>query len=219
MATLKILIADDQVLLAEALRTLIELEDEIRVVAIAGNGQQAYQQTLQLAPDVVLMDIQMPEMNGVESLRQIKRARPQTLVFMLTTFDNDSYVMEAMAAGADGFLLKDIRPEQLIAVIRQTVEGYCFMPTAVVRRLSRRSVVPGPGTASQPSADLSSREREIARLMAMGLTNQQIAGQLHLTDGTVKNYISVIYAKLGTSDRVQAIARLSNQEGRTGAGS
>jgi len=226
MAVLKVLIADDQILLVSALRTIMELEEDIRVVATACDGQEAYEQTLRLNPDVVLMDIQMPVMNGIESLSRIKAARPQTIVLMLTTFDNDAFIVEAMVAGANGFLLKDVRPEQLIALVRHAVEGYVVLPGAVVMRIAASlSPLLAPGSAVQvaaaryPSAALSAREKEIALLMTRGLTNQEIAGQLHLTSGTVKNYVSVIYEKLGTNDRMRAIALLSQQQERTGAGS
>ena len=226
MAVLKVLIADDQILLVAALRTIMELEEDIQVVATACDGHEAYEQTLRLNPDVVLMDIQMPGMNGIESLSRIKAARPQTIVLMLTTFDNDAFIVEAMAAGANGFLLKDVRPEQLIALVRHAVEGYAVLPAAVVMRIATSlSPLLAPGSAVQvaaarnPSAELTAREKEIALLMARGLTNQEIAGQLHLTSGTVKNYVSVLYEKLGTNDRLRAIALLSQQQERTGAGS
>lgn len=220
VAQLKLLLVDDQTLLVDALRVVLDLESDFMVVGTAGNGWQAIEETLRLEPDVVLLDIQMGGMDGLESLKRIKTARPDTKVIMLTTFADDMYIVMSLVAGADGFLLKDVKPDEVVAVIRQVAQGYMVLPAAIALRVARQLAplapsVHGPleqiAMAGGPAPALSKREQEIAGLMANGLTNMQIAQRLHLTGGTVKNYVSTIYEKLGTNERGLAVARLRQQ--------
>ncbi len=199
------LIVDDQTLMREGLKTIIDMEEDMQVVGCAANGKEAYHMTRELQPDVILMDIRMPEMDGVESTRIIKKEIPQTTVIVLTTFDDDEYIIDALRHGASGYLLKDIPAEELLKAIRDGAAGDILMHGSVAAKLAARVAMHEPRV---PTPELSPREIEIAELMLKGLSNREIADSLYITEGTVKNYITVIYSKLGTSNRAQAIARL-----------
>ncbi len=201
---IRVLIVDDQRLMREGLRILLELEPEFEVVAEAVDGLEALDAYTKPRPDVVLMDIRMPEMDGVEATRRLLRAHPDAKVLILTTFDDDAYVLEGLRAGALGYLLKDASRETLAAAIRTVAAGGAlFAPQVARKALEALSQAPTP-----PPPDLleplTEREREILRLVAQGLNNRQIAERLHLAHGTVKNYISRIFTKLGVDDRTQA---------------
>ncbi len=199
-----ILIVDDQRLMREGLRTLLELEPDMRVVAEAENGVQALTAYARHRPDVVLMDIRMPEMDGVEATRRLLAAHPDARVLILTTFDDDAYVLEGLRAGALGYLLKDVSREALAAAIRTVAAGGAlFAPQVARKALDALSQAP-PARPPDLIEPLTAREREILRLVAQGLNNRQIAARLHLAHGTVKNYISRILDKLGVDDRTQA---------------
>lgn len=210
---IKVLIADDEPLLRDGLRTILDLEEDIEVVGVAGDGREAYELACRVQPDVVLLDIRLPGMDGVESLRLIKRALPRAKVVMLTTFNEEEYIIGALAAGADGYLLKDLEGQELVEAVRRASRGQLLLPAKVAGKLAERLAVlraidevkrvrkPSPETI----VDLTMREREIAALMIQGLTNREIASYLSLSEGTVKNYISVIYSKLGTNDRTRAV--------------
>jgi DNA-binding NarL/FixJ family response regulator len=200
-----VLIVDDQTLMREGLKTIIDMEEDMQVVGCAANGKEAYHMTRELQPDVILMDIRMPEMDGVESTRIIKKEIPQTTVIVLTTFDDDEYIIDALRHGASGYLLKDIPAEELLKAIRDGAAGDILMHGSVAAKLAARVAMHEPRV---PTPELSPREIEIAELMLKGLSNREIADSLYITEGTVKNYITVIYSKLGTSNRAQAIARL-----------
>ncbi len=204
MQPITLLLADDQRLMRDGLRTLLELEDDLRVIAEAENGQQALEACAQHTPDVVLMDIRMPVMDGVEATRRILRAHPEARIIILTTFDDDEYVFEALRAGALGYLLKDVSGAELAEAIRTVASGGALIEPSVARKvLAEFSRLPA---ASPPPAEtpLTERERQILALIAQGLGNKQIAARLYLAEGTVKNYVSSILDKLGVDDRTQA---------------
>lgn len=214
---IRILIADDQALMRDGLKTIMELEEDMVVVGTAADGQETLVMVEQLTPDVVLLDVRMPVMDGVECVRLIKEHFPPIKVIMLTTFDDDDYIINALAHGADGYLLKDIQGDQLLTAIRNAHRSQLILPARVAGKLATRAAefleLAGPRRkkAEQMAGGLtfSAREQDVAALMVAGLSNRQIARQLGLTEGTVKNYISVIYEKIGTSDRSTAIAILA----------
>ncbi|GAB4532087.1 MAG: response regulator transcription factor [Anaerolineales bacterium] len=204
MQPITLLLVDDQRLMRDGLRTLLELEADLQVIAEAENGLQAVESFRQQAPDVVLMDIRMPEMDGVEATRRILAEHPQTKIIILTTFDDDEYVFEALRAGALGYLLKDVSGAELAEAIRTVAAGGALIEPSVARKvLAEFSRLPA-ASPGEPPADLTEREREILALIAQGLGNKQIAERLFLAEGTVKNYVSSILDKLGVEDRTQA---------------
>ena len=208
MNNIKVLIADDQTLMRDGLKTILELEEGIEVVGMAENGIQAYELTEKLDPDVVLMDIRMPLMDGVESTRIIKKNNPSIVVIMLTTFDDDEYIIQALQYGASGYFLKDIQGNKLIQAIRESVTGNMLMPSNIAVKLATRlSQISNhePATSKCNDLEFSVREQEIAALMVKGYTNKQIASELCISEGTTKNYISIIYSKIGTNDRTKAV--------------
>jgi Response regulator containing a CheY-like receiver domain and an HTH DNA-binding domain len=202
---IRVLIADDQVLVRGGFRLILETQGDMEVVGEAGDGRAALALVRELAPDVVLMDIRMPELDGIEATRRLARDGPRVL--MLTMFDHDEYVYEAMKAGASGFLTKDVRPEQLADAIRVVAAGEALLAPAITRRLIEDFVRrPPPGTRPAPElAALSDREREVLTLVARGMSNARIAGSLFLSGATVKTHLTHILAKLGLHDRVQAV--------------
>lgn len=215
---IRVLIADDEALLRDGLQTILNLEEDMEVVGLAADGREAYERAQELQPDVVLLDIRMPGMDGVESLRLIKRALPRTKAVMLTTFNDEDYIVSALAAGADGYLLKDLEGQQLIDAIRRASRDQLMLPAKVAGKLAERLAVLQAIDDTKKKMkkldtdiiDLTPREREIAALMVQGLTNREIADHLSLSEGTIKNYISVIYSKLGTSDRTRAVSYLAS---------
>ena len=199
-----VLIADDQALVRAGFRMVLEVEDDITVVGEAANGEQAVHSAQRLKPDVVLMDIRMPELDGIAATRRIA---PGTRVLILTTFDLDEYVYDALGAGASGFLLKDSPPEQLVTAIRVVAGGESLLAPSVTSRLIEqfarthaRHREPPPGLD-----ELTSRELEVFTLMARGLSNAEIAEALVVSDSTVKTHVARLLAKLGLRDRVQAV--------------
>jgi DNA-binding NarL/FixJ family response regulator len=212
MSDIRVLIAEDQTLMRQGLRTILELSDGFTVVGEAGNGREAVERALALRPDVVLMDVQMPDMNGVAATAQITQALPDTRVIILTTFDYDEYVFDGMKAGARGYMLKDIPAAELLETIRRIHAGESIVQPNVAARLiaefSQRRA------ARQPPdyEPLSEREMEVLRLLADGRTNKAIAAQLALTEGTVKNYVSSILDKLHAANRTHA-TQIARQQG------
>lgn len=208
MNNIKVLIADDQTLMRDGLKTILELEEGIEVVGMAENGIQAYELAEKLSPDVVLMDIRMPLLDGVESTRIIKKNNPAIVVIMLTTFDDDEYIIQALQYGASGYFLKDIQGNKLIQAIRESVTGNMLMPSNIAVKLATRlSQISNnePITSKCNDLEFSVREQEIATLMVKGYSNKQIASALCISEGTTKNYISIIYSKIGTNDRTKAV--------------
>jgi DNA-binding NarL/FixJ family response regulator len=203
--TIRVLVADDQSMVRAGFRMLLAGEDDIEVVAEASNGQEAVDNAARFHPTVILMDIRMPELDGLEATRRILAADSQARVLILTTFDLDEYVYEALAAGASGFVLKDDPPEQLLAAIRTIAAGDALLSPTVTKRVIRQFArLPRP-TPPAEFAELTAREQEVFRLMADGLSNAEIAAALFISDTTVKTHITHILQKLHLRDRVQAV--------------
>ena len=207
---IRILLVDDQRLMREGLRILLELEPDLEIAGEATNGQEALDTYAEIEPDVVLMDVRMPGMDGVEATWRLRERWPSALVIILTTFDDDEYVFEGLRAGARGYLLKDVSGHDLADAVRTVAAGGALIEPSVARRVVAEFARMAP-PARQPdeglAEPLSEREREILRLMAQGLTNREIAGRLSLAQGTVKNYVTTILQKLGARDRTQAALR------------
>ncbi len=203
-----VLIADDQALVRVGLRKILESEPETTVVGEAGDGEDAVSETLRLRPDVVVMDIRMPVLDGIEATRRIVDRRPATRVLILTTFGLDSYVYEALRAGASGFMLKDAPPEELVAAVRIVASGDALLAPAVTRAVIEE-FARQPATASPsppPSvAELTPREREVLDLLVQGLSNPEICERLVITEATAKTHVARILQKLGVRDRVQVV--------------
>lgn len=210
MEKIRIMIADDQPLMCDGLKTILENEEGMEVVATAGDGLKAYELGCQLKPDVILMDIRMPVMDGVESVRLIKRQHPEIIVIILTTFDDDEYILDALVNGANGYLLKSIQTEKLIRCVKDSVAGIFSMNKDIAAKLAASLLGGNTVTAKRENfiSELSDRESEIAGLIAQSHSNREIAAKLFITEGTVKNYISTIYEKIGTNDRVKAAKML-----------
>lgn len=203
--TIRVVVADDQSMVRAGFRMLLSGEDDIEVVAEASNGLEAVNHAARLHPDVVLMDIRMPELDGLQATRRILAADSSTRILILTTFDLDEYIYEALRAGASGFVLKDDPPEQLIAAIRTVAAGDALLSPAVTRRVIRQFTrIPRP-TAPKELAELSSRERDVLGLVARGLSNAEIARELFISETTVKTHVGHILQKLDLRDRVQAV--------------
>ena len=207
MDPIKVLIADDQRLMREGLATLLALADDINIVAQAGDGAEAIELAKNHRPDVILMDIQMPRVNGVEATKAIRSILPATQIIILTTFDNDEYLLEGLRAGACGYLLKDMPSEQLADAIRSAAKGQSPIGPEMARKLVNL-VTQNPITPPTPTpSELSEREIEVLRLIADGLSNKEIAEKLFIAEGTAKNHVSNILSKLEARDRAQAVAR------------
>jgi DNA-binding NarL/FixJ family response regulator len=203
-----VLIADDQALARSGFRMVLEAEEDIEVVGEAATGHQAIDGTRRLKPDVVLMDIRMPELDGIGATREIAgEGEHAARVLILTTFDLDEYVYDALAAGASGFLLKDAQPEELIAGIRVVASGEALLAPTVTRRLIEDFSRARPGRMENPPGidELTPREREVWGLVAQGLSNAEIAERLVLGETTVKTHVARVLMKLGLRDRVQAV--------------
>jgi DNA-binding NarL/FixJ family response regulator len=204
---IRVLIADDQALLRGGFRMILESQKDIEVVGEAADGREALELARALEPDVVLMDIRMPELDGLEATRQLVGVDGAPRVLILTTFDLDEYVYEAMKAGASGFLLKEVRPEQLAEAVRVVAAGDTLVAPAIIRRLVEEFVrrrPPGSGAPAEVS-ELTDRELEVFKLVARGLSNSEIAATLFLSEATVKTHITHVLAKLRLRDRVQAV--------------
>jgi DNA-binding NarL/FixJ family response regulator len=203
--SIRVLVADDQSMVRAGFRMLLAGEEDIEVVAEASNGLEAVDKAARFDPTVVLMDIRMPELDGLEATRRILAADESARILILTTFDLDEYVYEALSAGASGFVLKDDPPEQLLAAIRTVAAGDALLsPTITKRVIKQFSRIPRPAPPKELD-DLSEREREVFRLIARGLSNAEIAQELYISDTTVKTHITHILQKLNLRDRVQAV--------------
>ena len=207
---IRLLLVDDQRLLREGMRILLELEPDLKVAGEASNGVEALTRYAELRPDVVLMDVKMPELDGVAATRQLLIDHPEAKVVILTTFDDDEYVFEGIRAGALGYLLKALSGEELAESIRTVAAGGALIEPSVARKVMAefaRTSHPDVQTAEKLIEPLSEREIDVLRLLANGLTNREIAGQLFLAEGTVKNYVSSAMQKLSVRDRTQAALR------------
>jgi DNA-binding NarL/FixJ family response regulator len=206
--SLDVLIADDQQMVRAGFRMILEAEPDVRVVAEAGDGEEALRAARRTRPAVVVMDIRMPVLDGVAATRRLlAELDPPPYVVIVTTFDDDENLYEALRAGASGFLLKNSPPEQLVEAVRAAASGEGLLSTSVTRRVIAELARRSPGELSRPAAldELTAREVEVLRLMARGLSNAEIAGELVITPGTAKTHVSRILMKLGLRDRVQAV--------------
>ena len=207
---IRLLIVDDQRLMREGLHTLLELERGFEIVGEAGDGQAALEAYAELQPDVVLMDIRMPGMDGVEATRRLHARWPEARVIILTTFNDDAYVFEGLRAGALGYLLKDVSGQELASAVRTVAQGGALIDPAVARKVVdefARLAPPARLMDAGLSEPLSERELDVLRLLAEGLSNREIGLKLSLTEGTVKNYVTNVLQKIGVRDRTQAALR------------
>ncbi|MGW4985941.1 response regulator [Streptomyces mirabilis] len=203
--TLRVVVADDQALVRTGFRMIIDARDDLEVVGEASDGREAVRLTRELAPDVVLMDVRMPVVDGIEATRQIAESDSGARVLVLTTWDVDAHVVAALRAGASGFLLKDIRPGELVDAIRVTARGDALLAPAVLSRVLDRFLRTTPDLAPPSLRELSGREREVLTLIGQALSNAEIAERLRLSEATVKNHVTAVLRKLGLRDRVQAV--------------
>ena len=207
--TVRVLLCDDQALVRSGFRMVLEARADMEVVGEAENGAEAVELAARCRPDVVLMDVRMPVMDGVEATRRLARTGTSARIVILTTFDSDEYVYEALRAGASGFLLKDVQPAQLVDAIRVVARGEALLAPTVTRRLLDRfaHTLPGqqPRRRRTALAELTERELEVLTLLASGLSNAELAERLFLSETTVKTHVSSILRKLGLRDRVQAV--------------
>lgn len=202
---IKVLICDDQLMVREGLKTILNnAEAGIEVVGLAHDGAHALELIPQKLPDVILMDLKMPGMNGVQAIRHIQDDYPDVNVLVLTTYDADEWVFDAIRAGANGYLLKDADQDSLIKAIKETAEGRTPVDPSIAGKLFDQVALHSPERDSTLSGKLTSRELELLSLLVKGFSNAQIAGRLFLSEGTVRNYLSKIFTKLGVSDRTQA---------------
>ena len=206
--SIRILLVDDQPLFREGLATLLNIHDDITIIGEANNGQEAIDQAVALRPDVVLMDVRMPVLDGVAATRILQQEQPHLPVIILTTFDDDEYVFEGLRAGAVGYLLKDVSSQKLIEAIKTAVRGETFLQPSVaakvVAEFTRMSGLSATTTMHSLHEPLSERELEILQILASGASNREIANQLFIAEGTVKNHVTNILGKLDVRDRTQA---------------
>jgi DNA-binding NarL/FixJ family response regulator len=201
---IRVAIADDQALVRSGFRMILEARPDVEVVGEAEDGEQAVELVRELEPDVLLLDVRMPNLDGIEATRRIVADGSSTRILILTTFDLDDYVHDAVRAGASGFLLKDVRPTELVDAIRVIATGNALLgPTALGRLLERFGTPPSQNGAALPA--LTDRERQILQLVAEGLSNAEIASRLVLSEATIKTHVSNLLRKLGVRDRVQAV--------------
>jgi DNA-binding NarL/FixJ family response regulator len=204
-APIRVLVADDQALMRAGFRMILDAQDDIEVVGEAIDGADAIRQFERLGPDVVVMDVRMPTMDGIEATRRLTAAQPPARVLILTTFDLDEYVYEALRAGASGFLLKDRPPEELVAAVRVVAAGEALLAPSVTRRLIEEFAQRSHAVAATELDELTERETEVLVLMARGLSNAEIATSLYVAETTVKTHVGRVLHKLRLRDRAQAV--------------
>ncbi|WP_414529926.1 response regulator [Nodularia chucula] len=204
---IKVLLVDDQSLIRQGLKALLELEPDLEIIGEAENGEEAINQSQKLQPNVILMDIRMPIMDGVAATKEIQKRYPEIKILVLTTFDDDEYVKAALENGAMGYLLKDTPSEELAVAIRAVDKGYTQLGPGIVKKLVTQfsSVTATQSPPVPPSlAELTPREKEVLRLIAIGANNREISQQLYISEGTVKNHVTNILNRLNLRDRTQA---------------
>jgi DNA-binding NarL/FixJ family response regulator len=205
---IRVLLVDDQALFREGLETLLSVHDDIQVVGQACNGREAVDVAARVRPDVVLMDVRMPVLDGVRATRLLQEARPGCRVIVLTTFDDDEYIFDALRAGAAGYLLKDVASARLVEAVRATARGESILEPSVAAKViaefTRVSSMVPSAQMEQLVEPLSERELEVLALIARGASNKEIASDLYIAEGTVKNHVTRILGKLGVRDRTQA---------------
>jgi DNA-binding NarL/FixJ family response regulator len=215
--TIRVLVADDQSMVRAGFRMLLSGEEDIEVVAEAANGLEAVEKAARFEPTIVLMDIRMPELDGLQATKRILAADKAARILILTTFDLDEYVYEALRAGASGFVLKDDPPEQLLAAVRTVAGGDALLSPAITKRVIKQFIRMPQTTPPTELGDLTERELDVFRLIARGLTNAEIGRELYISDTTVKTHITHILQKLNLRDRVQAVV-LAYESGLVEAG-
>ena len=201
---IRILLCDDQIIVVEGLQKILNANPQIEVVGTAADGAEALELIPKCQPDLVLMDLKMPVMNGIIATRKIKEQYPLVHVLVLTTYDDDEWLFDAIRSGAEGYLLKDATPDELVKAIIGTVEGKAYIDPNITGKLLNQIAQEKRPSELPSNFNFSEREYEVLKLLAQGLTNADIASQLYLSEGTVRNYTSEIFAKLGVSDRTQA---------------
>ena len=202
---IRVALVDDDALIREGLRMIINQAEDLEVIATAGNGEEALRVAAEHRPDVILMDVRMPVLDGIEATRRITEQEDAPRVIILTTFELDEYVFEALRAGASGFLLKRTEPQELVGAIRVVAGGESLLSPSVTRRLIEEFTRSPQSGSGERLAMLTEREREVLLLIARGLSNQELAEQLFIADNTVKTHVKRIFTKLGARDRAQAI--------------
>jgi DNA-binding NarL/FixJ family response regulator len=202
---MRVIICDDQAIVRDGLELLLKLEKDIDVVGLAQDGAEAVEKVERLLPDLVLMDLLMPGVNGVEATRRIRAGHPEVKILVLTTFDDEEWVFDAIRAGASGYLLKDTPREKVIEAIRGTVAGKTFLDPAVAGKFIEQAANPQVMASTKIRDKLTDRENDILRLMARGFSNSETAEALHLSEGTVRNHVSAILTKLDVPDRTNAV--------------
>jgi DNA-binding NarL/FixJ family response regulator len=211
---IRVLIADDQAIARQGLQVILSVEEDIEVVGLARDGQEALEMAEALHPDLVLMDLKMPRLNGVQATKAIKEKFPNVSILVLTTYDMDDWVANAVRNGANGYLLKDTPPQDLVTAIRGTVQGKSYLDPSVagkvLQQMQHSPIV--PEVRLELTEPLTERELEVLKLLAKGFSNQEIADSLKLSEGTVRNYLSTLFSKLGVNDRTKA-AVLAIQHG------
>lgn len=207
MAKIKILLADDHAIVREGTRRVLEEESDMEVVAEAGDGEEAVKQATRLKPDVAIIDIAMPNLNGIEATKQIKELVPSTAVLILTVFDNDRYVFSLLEAGAAGYLLKNVRGSELVEAVRSVYHGESVLHPTIAGKVLRRFMPSAQGTGQATSAVLTDRELEVLILAAKGMSNKDIAEKLFLSVRTVQGHLARIFDKLAVGSRTEAILR------------
>ncbi|HSS74613.1 MAG TPA: response regulator transcription factor [Gaiellaceae bacterium] len=203
--TIRVLVADDQSMVRAGFRMLLGGEEDMEVVAEASNGLEAVDKAGRFHPGIILMDIRMPELDGLQATRRILATDPATRILILTTFDLDEYVFEALRAGASGFVLKDDTPEQLITAVRTVAAGEALLSPAITKRVIQKFAGMQRPDAPKALEELSERERDVFRLMTNGLSNAEIGKELYISETTVKTHVTHILQKLNLRDRVQAV--------------